>query len=76
MVTVGDLYVVVLSHETKWAIGPFSKNTDQNHPPVGPDPFMVFTERRARATAEEWDKMYGTETKKAVVMTLADFLAQ
>ncbi|NCX55782.1 MAG: hypothetical protein EBW87_01075 [Burkholderiaceae bacterium] len=44
--------------------------------PVGPSRFMVFTEKKAQATAKEWTQMYGTELKWAVVMPLGEFLKQ
>ena len=73
MVTTEHLYVMVLSYNTRTAIGPFSRNTHEEHGPIGPDRFVVMTLKRAKDTASEWDRLYGTPDKKAVIMSLADF---
>ena len=76
MVTKDDLYVTVLSYDTKAAIGPFSRNKLSERGLIGPERFVVFTEQRARDTAKEWNQMYGTPQKQALVMTLDEFLNQ
>ena len=76
MVTKDDLYVMVLNYDTKYSIAPFDRNTIAANGPIGPSRFVVFTEKRAQATAKEWTEMYGTELKRAMVMPLGEFLKQ
>lgn len=76
MVTKDDLYVMVMSYDTRFCPGPFSRNKDEKRGPIGPDRMVVFTERRANETAAEWNQMYGNSEKQALVMTLGDFLKQ
>lgn len=76
MVTKDDLYVMVLSYDTKASLGPFSRNKLEERGPIGPDRFVVFTHQRVLDTAREWNQMYGTPQKQALVMTLDAFLNQ